>query len=119
MFNLNKKIMGTGSIKVLENVKINQNIICLIVSFIFLYYSKDCCCHSWIYGLSKILFWISFISVCISSVVYIIEYCAKKIAKTKTHICNLCSNDENKKSESKSTSKRIIICPQCPLKDEI
>ena len=78
--------METGSIKVLENVKINQNLICLIVSFIFLHYSKDyCCCHSWIYVCSKWLFCISFISVCISALFYIFEYCSKKCNKRKCY----------------------------------
>lgn len=80
------KIMETGNFKVLENVKINQNIICLIVSFVFLCYSKDnCCCHNWIYKWSSVLFIISFISVCISLVFYTFEYCRKKCIKARCH----------------------------------
>ena len=78
--------MDSGKVSILENVKINQNIICLIISFVFLHYSKDnCCCHNWIYKWSRVLFCISSISVCISLCSYTFEYCRKKCSKAKCH----------------------------------
>lgn len=104
--------METGSIKVLENVKINQNVICLIVSFIFLFYSKEnCCCHSWIYVCSKWLFYISFISVCISSVAYVVEYCSKKCIKKK---CYKLRYEYTKTHADKGTLKDA--CPEKIIK---
>ena len=93
--------MENRKVSILENVKINQNLICLIVSFIFLYYSKDyCCCYKWIYAWSKFLFWISFISVCISALFYIVEYCFRKYVTICKHYCNIFCN--NKAEDEKS-----------------
>lgn len=76
--------MEIGNVKVLENVKINQNVICLIVSFVFLWYSKDCCCcHKWLYICSIALFVISAITVVLSLGFYSFDYCKKKYYRAK------------------------------------
>lgn len=77
--------METSNIKVLENVKINQNLVCLIASFIFLWYLKDDCCYcwTWLYKCCAGLFIISAISVVITTVLYTIEYCSRKWHKAR------------------------------------
>lgn len=117
--------MTAGDIKILDNVKINQNLVCLIVSFIFLCYAKDWDDnnYSWVYDWSKWLFRISFISVCLSALFYIIEYCMKKIAKTKEHICNMCCIcccicKKKNKNNNITECPHWLNCPHYPTKNE-
>lgn len=79
--------MEKGNVSILENVKINQNLICLIASFVFLWYLKDDCCYcwTWLHKCCAGLLIISIISVCITSVFYFFEYCSKKWYKMKCH----------------------------------
>ena len=106
--------MKIMDVKILENVKINQNVVCLIVSFVFLWYSKDCCCcHRWIYDWSSFLFYLSAISVMISSVFYLYDYCRKKYYSAKERKLDY----ENKKNGNKSDCKQRIVCCKCPYSE--
>ncbi len=70
--------MANGDIKILDNLKINQNVVCLVLSYIGIAYAArhnnlmclNCMC--WI------LFIASSISVMITLVFYTIHYCKKK-----------------------------------------
>ena len=84
-------------IKIFDNLSINQNIICLIVSYAGIIYvaqfNIDNICLSYIVSfvscLCTILFFISAISVMSSMVIYAIEYWAKKWYKFKSHQLHL------------------------------
>lgn len=73
----------SGDIKILEHLYINQNVVCLILSYIGVAYASQhnglvcLCCLSWI------LFIASSISVISSLIIYSIEYWARKWHETK------------------------------------
>lgn len=79
--------MANGDIKILDKLYINQNLICLIVSFIFLKLSR--CWSGWD---GKLLYWVialffvaSISSVLLTTIFYTKEYCRKKAYKAKCH----------------------------------
>ena len=75
--------MANGDIKILENLSINQNVICLVLSYIGIAYAKS---HNGLMCLSCmcwILFIVSSLSVIISLIAYSIEYWAKKWYRAK------------------------------------
>ena len=75
--------MANGDIKILENLSINQNVICLVLSYIDIAYATS---HNGLMCLSCmcwILFIISSLSVIISLIAYSIEYWAKKWYRAK------------------------------------
>lgn len=106
------KKMKIMDVRILENVKINQNVVCLIVSFVFLWYSKDCCCcHKWLYDWSRVLFYVSAFSVIVSSFFYLYDYCKKKYYRAKERKIDY----ENKKNGNTSNrNSSITICHNCP-----
>lgn len=72
-----------GDIKILENISINQNLICVCLSYIGIAYAanhNDLICLGCI---CWILFIVSSFSVIISLIAYTIEYWAKKWHKIK------------------------------------
>lgn len=74
----------TTTIKILDKIDINQNLICLIASFIMLCYTKEH--HSnihWLCTAGRILYYVSWGSVIVSTVFYTIAYCARKCYKAK------------------------------------
>lgn len=78
--------MASGDIKILDKLYVNQNLICLVVSYIFLERLKCCCCcNKWVYFCCIIFFTASTISVIISLYCYIKEYWNKKKYKEKCH----------------------------------
>ena len=75
--------MANGDIKILENLSINQNVICLVLSYIGIAYATS---HNGLMCLSCmcwILFIISSLSVIISLIAYSIEYWAEKWYRAK------------------------------------
>ena len=107
--------MANGDIKILDKLYINQNLICLIVSFIFIERSRHwCCCgdYTLIYWLFYVFFAISLTSIIISIVAYTLEYCRKKTYMAKEHKLNY-------KNQEKGDNKKIVFCSRCPLKEEI
>lgn len=68
----------TTTVKILDKLYINQNLICLIVSFIFLCYTAEQGAHSLINKACYIFFGLSLISVLVSLIFYTCEYCSKK-----------------------------------------
>ena len=75
--------MANGDIKILENLSINQNVICLVLSYIGIAYAashNDLMCLS---CMCWILFIASSLSVIISLIAYSIEYWAKKWYRAK------------------------------------
>lgn len=75
--------MENGTIKILENLKINQNVICLVLSYIGIAYAvtdKNLMCLG---CMCWILFIVSSVSVIISLIAYTIQYWAKKWYKTR------------------------------------
>lgn len=78
--------MASGDIKILDKLYVNQNLICLVVSYIFLERLKcGCCCNKWVYFCCIIFFTASALSVIISLIYYTKEYCRKKVYKAKCH----------------------------------
>ena len=79
--------MAKGDIKILDKLYINQNLICLIVSFIFLKLSR--CWSSWdgklLYLVMALFFVASISSVLLTTIFYTKEYCRKKAYKAKCH----------------------------------
>ena len=75
--------MANGDIKILENLSINQNVICLVLSYIGIAYATS---HNGLMCLSCMfckLFIVSSLSVIISLIAYSIEYWAKKWYRAK------------------------------------
>ena len=73
----NKVIMASGDIKILENLSINQNVICWVLSYIGVAYAEanNLCylsCAGWF------LILLSSISIMITLIFYTIHYCRKK-----------------------------------------
>ena len=69
--------MANGDIKILENLSINQNVICWVLSYIGVAYAEanNLCylsCAGWF------LFLLSSISIMITLIFYTIHYCRKK-----------------------------------------
>ncbi len=89
--------MASGDIRILDKLSINQNIICLVISYIGVVYIAQLdvinvysCCFVWFIGcLCSILFFVCILSVMSSMVVYAIEYWEKKWIKYKTHKLHL------------------------------
>ncbi|MBQ8438818.1 MAG: hypothetical protein IJX21_08765 [Alistipes sp.] len=76
-----------GDVKILDKLYINQNLICLIVSFLFLERSRHWCCSNYecVFLAMKIFFMLSLVSVVFSLVFYTKEYCKRKTYKAKCH----------------------------------
>ncbi len=85
--------MANGEIKILDKLYINQNIICLVISYIGVVYiarldvNDEClCCLVYSVGwLCSILFFVCALSVTSSMIFYAIEYGVKKCYKAKSH----------------------------------
>lgn len=83
--------MASGDIKILDKLYINQNLICLIVSFIFIERSRHwCCCGcKLMFPLLKLLLIIFFlgslVSVLFSLYHYSCEYKKKKEFKVESY----------------------------------
>ena len=83
--------MASGDIKILDKLYINQNLICLIVSFIFIAYSRHWCCCGCklmfpILRIFLMLFFIaSVISVIVSIYIYTVQYYRKKSYQGKCY----------------------------------
>lgn len=77
--------MAAGDIKILDKLYVNQNLICLIVSFIFIQKIDKGCCNKWLYYSCATLFIASALSVVITLICYTKEYCRKKVYKAKCH----------------------------------
>lgn len=82
--------MGNRDIKILENLYINQNTICLIISYIGIVYiannvDTQNCIVCLVNCFCMILFLASAISVISTLIAYSIEYCKKKWYKGKKH----------------------------------
>lgn len=108
--------MKSGDIKILENLYINQNVICLIISYIGIVYitnnvDTQNCIVCLTNCLCMILFLVSSISVISTLIVYSIEYWVKKWYRGKEHQVEY----ENKKSNK--TSVNCKRCAKCPCKD--
>lgn len=111
--------MAGGDIKILDRLSINQNIIGLIISYIGVVYiarldvDNVClyCLVSFVGCLCSILFFICFLSVISSMIVYAVEYWKKKWYKGKGYKLEY----ENKKSNKTSVNCRM--CARCPCKD--
>lgn len=73
------------NVKILDKLYINQNLICLIISFIFINYPSNQNTCSLLNKAYYIFFGVSFISVILSLIFYTCEYCAKKKFKKKQH----------------------------------
>lgn len=106
--------MANGDIKILE---INQNVICLILSYIGIVYiannldEQQNCIVCLTYCLCMILFLVSLTSVISSLIAYSIEYCKKKWYTGKGHQVEY----ENKKLNK--TNVNCKRCAKCPCKD--
>ncbi len=75
--------MASEVLKILENVKINQNVICLVLSYIGVAYAttdEDLMCLN---CMCWILFTASSLSVIISLIAYTFQYWAKKWYKAQ------------------------------------
>lgn len=115
--------MANGDIKILENLYINQNVICLILSYIGIVYiannldEQQNCIVCLTYCLCMILFLVSLTSVISSLIAYSIEYWKKKWYKGKGYK----EEYENKKSDKTSvdckTSVNCKRCTRCPCKN--
>lgn len=110
--------MSNTDIKILDRLSINQNIICLVISYIGVVYIAQldvndkclCCLVNFIGCLCTILLFICILSVVSSMIAYAIEYWKKKWYKGKGYQL------EYKNKESNKTGVNCKRCAKCPCK---
>jgi hypothetical protein len=79
--------MAAGDIKILDKLYVNQNLICLIVSFVFILYSKELkdTSYCWLHVFNGVFFLGSLLSVLHSLYYYTVEYKKKKEFKEESY----------------------------------
>lgn len=107
---------NSGDIKILDKLYINQNVICLALAYLGIYFTEDKCVKQMCWFL--LIF--SLISAICSVCVYTIEYCSKKWYKALEHELDYINKkDGETKSESKSLDDTTSpYCTKCPLNKE-
>ena len=89
--------MVSGDIKIFDNLSINQNILCLVISYAGVFYAVQAdignrcfyCLAAFVSCLCTILFFVCTLSVLSSMILYAIEYGGKKWYKFKNHKLHL------------------------------
>ena len=96
--------MATGDIKILDKLYINQNSICLALSYLGLKFSEDECLDR----MCWLLLIFSLISVICSVCIYTVEYGYKKWYKAQEYELNYKRKKDSKCINEKESS---VICP--------
>ncbi len=106
-----------GDIKILDKLYINQNIICLALSYLGIHFADDDCLKQMCWFL--LIF--SLISVICSICIYTIEYGYKKWYKAQEYEIDYINKRDGKTNiESKNQeNKTNTYCPRCPLNKEL